>query len=178
MHLRTVRPSPWIHKKVKDSIDLTTEPTTPLNDGRGFANVFASTGRKCFQQRPRVVPPTSVSPVRHIPMPNFSLVGRSSECGVHARVSSYVSVSGVTSNTSNTKVFEELFNDTLPGAVTYNTFAAVSTLVEKVRIALVRLVIDDDELFLQLSEHLDTLASELEEGSDQRLSRESESHMF
>ena len=51
VHLRFIRPSPWIHKKVKDSIDLAIEPSAPLNEGRGFAKVFDNTGWKCFQKR-------------------------------------------------------------------------------------------------------------------------------
>ena len=74
---------------------------------------------------------------------------------------------------------EKRFDDTLSGAVTYNTFFDVSNLIEKkTHVAHVRPTLDDCELFLQLTEHLGTLASEIEEGSDQRLSRQAESHMF
>ena len=75
-------------------------------------------------------------------------------------------------------MLEERFDDTLPGAVTYNTFSAGSNLLEKARVALVRPTLDDCELFLQLTQHLGTFAPEPEEGSDQRLSRQADPHMF
>ena len=120
------------------------EPSTPLNGGRGFAKAFDNIGWKWFQQRYRVAP-YSVSPC-DMSIPTLEVSSSSSEFQEPRVVNSFL-VTGAAPVTSNRKVFEERFDAALPGAVTYNTFSAVSNLVELARVALVRPTLDDCELF-------------------------------
>jgi len=163
-----IPPSPWIHKRKKDAIELAIAPKTPENVVRND-RVVGDVRCKSFHKRYKVVPAAERSPpprLRSMPVVSPQMFSRGAcfdQSGPQNTFSSGASNTDVAADSFSAECHPaSCMDNTSPGAGLCDTMTIVKMLTKQAEAALVHPTLDDCPLFRQLADLLEVLACELD----------------